>query len=40
MAQFYSIFNFMALSTFQYSEPGSFDMLSALPLEMALTILR
>lgn len=38
MALLYSVFGFLPVHT--YSEPGSFDMLSALPFEMALAILR
>lgn len=40
MANFYSMFGFLAVNSFVESEPGDFDMLSRLPIEMALTVLR
>lgn len=41
MANFYSVFGFLAVNGLEFSgDPGAFDMLSSLPLEMATTILR
>jgi hypothetical protein len=40
MATFYSLLSFMSVNGFEYSDSDSFDILSNLPLELAITILR
>lgn len=40
MATFYSLLGFMAVSGFEYSDPGSFDLISHMPMEIAIVILR
>ena len=40
MATFYSLLSFMSVNGFQYSDSNSFDILSNLPLEITIQILR
>ena len=40
MSSFYTLLSFMAVNGFEYSDPGSFDLLTNLPLELAIEILR
>ena len=40
MATFYSLMSFVSVNGFEYSDPGSFDLIANLPLEIAIIILR
>lgn len=40
MASFYNLLSFMAVNGFEYSNPSSFDLITSLPLEMAIAIMR